>query len=186
MTETATPINPVVERPLDNFSNCHEGIITHLDAVAELPKMAESASRASTLAQETLAFFRVAVIDHHHEEEKDLFPAVLAACELGAEYDKVRGIVDALTAEHRQIEAVWRTLQPAVDKKAKGHAVDVDAAAVQWLAQKYRAHARLEEERFLPLAAEILGRRDGRMASLGPALHMRHVLRAASRGLRGS
>ncbi len=186
MIKTATHSNPVVERPLDNFSNCHQGIITQLDAFTELPRLAESASRASTLAQETLAFFRVAVIDHHHEEEKDLFPAVLAACELGAEYDKVRHIVDELTAEHRQIEAVWRTLSPAVEKLSKGHAAEVDAAAVQELVQKYRAHARLEEERLLPLASQILGRRDGKMASLGLALHTRHVVRAASRGLRGS
>ena len=40
--------------------------------------------------------------------------------------------------------------------------------------------------RILPLSAQILGRRDGKMASLGLALHMRHVLRAAKRGLRGS
>lgn len=78
----------------------------------------------------------------------------------------------------------WQGLKR--DCKQRVPAAEVDAAAVQELVQKCRAHARLEEERFLPLAAQILGRRDGKMASLGLALHMRRVLRAASRGLRGS
>ncbi len=178
MNPTNTPANPEAERPLDNFSDCHQGIMARLDAFAQLPTMAASTPQAGTLAKDTIAFFRSAVIDHHHEEEKDLFPAVLAASELGAEFDQLRAMVDALTAEHRAIESLWAALEPAVDQLAQGHpAAPVDAAGVQALVQKYRAHARLEEESFLPLAAQVLGRRDGKMASLGLALHMRHQLR---------
>lgn len=178
MNPTDTPASPEAERPLDNFSNCHQGIMARLDAFAELPAMAASTPRASVLAKDTIGFFRSAVIDHHHEEEKELFPAVLAASELGAEFDRLRAMVDALTAEHRAIESLWAALEPAVSQLAQGHpAAAVDAAAVQTLVDKYRAHARLEEESFLPLAAQILGRRDGKLASLGLALHMRHQLR---------
>ncbi|MEZ5635542.1 MAG: hemerythrin domain-containing protein [Burkholderiaceae bacterium] len=126
------------------------------------------------------------MIDHHHEEEGDLFPAVLAASSPGAEYDKVQRIVNRLTAEHREIEAIWRELEPAVHQLAKRKPATIDGVAVASLVQKYQAHAQFEEETFLPLSALILGRRDGKMASLGLALHMRHVLRAAKRGLRRS
>lgn len=142
--------------------------------------------KAGMLAKDTRAFFQEAVIDHHHEEEGDLFPAVLAASSPGAEYDKVQRIVNRLTAEHREIEAIWRELEPAVHQLAKRKSATIDGVAVASLVQKYQAHARFEEETFLPLSALILGRRDGKMASLGLALHMRHVLRAAKRGLRRS
>ncbi|MCB2029977.1 MAG: hemerythrin domain-containing protein [Rhodoferax sp.] len=184
---TSAVTNPVVEAPLTNFSNCHQGIIAHLDAFGELPAMLETAQRTCAIAEETLQFFRVAVFDHHAEEEKDLFPAVLAAAQAGAERDKVQGLVDALVAEHREIEALWRGLEPGLAKLAKGQlATGVDRQAVVSLVQRYHAHARLEEERFLPLAETILGRQGPKMAELGLALHMRQVVKAARRGLRGS
>ena len=122
MNPTNACATPEVERPLDNFDDCHQGIMARLDAFAELPAMAASTPRANTLAKDTIAFLRSAVLNPHGEE-KDLFPPV------------------------------------------------------HTLAQKYRAHARLEEERFLPQATHILGRRDGKTASPAPAAHMRHLLR---------
>lgn len=178
--------NAVVEEPLNSFANCHQGIIAKLDAFAELPDLLGPIKRASELAQQTMDFFRGIVIDHHREEEKDLFPAVLDAASAGAEKAKVQRMVDALVAEHREIESIWRSLEPAVSQLAKGRLADVDGAALQRLVQQYHRHAQLEEDRFLPLAHDILGRRDATMAGLGLALHTRHVVRAARRGLRGS
>lgn len=187
MQPASASTNPIIEDPLTNFSHCHEGIIAHLDAFGELPRMLETAEQACAIAEETLQFFRVAVFDHHAEEEKDLFPAVLAAASKGAEHDKVKAMVTALVAEHREIEAIWRALEPGVVQLAKGRlTTDVDGPAVISLVQKYHAHARLEEERFLPMAEQILGRQDSKLAELGLALHMRHVVRSARRGLRGS
>lgn len=179
--------NPVVDAPLTNFSNCHAGIIGHLDAFGDMPRLLDAVQQARDLAEETLQFFRVAVFDHHAEEEKRLFPAVLAAASAGAEHERVKGMVDALVAEHREIESLWRALEPGLAKLAGGQLTTaIDRGTVISLVQKYRAHARLEEERFLPMAESILGRQDARMAELGLALHMRQVVKAAQRGLRGS
>ena len=46
------------------------------------------------------------------EEERELFPAVLASATAGEERDRVKSIVDALTAEHRKVEAAWSRLEP--------------------------------------------------------------------------
>ncbi len=187
MSQTPESTNTVADAPLTNFSNCHQGIIAHLDAFGELPDVLPVAQQACAIADETLQFFRVAVFDHHAEEEKDLFPAVLAAADKGAERDIVKGMVNALIAEHREIEAIWRALEPGLAKLAKGQlTTTIDGQAVVRLVQKYRAHARLEEERFLPMAEQILGRQSKAMAELGLALHTRHVVRKAKRGLRGS
>jgi hypothetical protein len=40
----------------------------------------------------------------------------------------------------------------------------------------YLAHARLEEDVFLPLSQTILGRNSNHMAALGMSMHMRHVM----------
>lgn len=180
MTETLTA------SPLTDFSHCHEGIVARLNTFAALPDLVEAATRARQIAQETLAFFRAAVFDHHKDEEKDLFPAVLAHATPGAERLEVQGMVDTLTAEHRRIEALWLALEPQLEKVAKGADVTFNAAATQELVERYRAHARFEEERLLPLAQTILGRQSADLAELGLALHTRHVLTAARRGLRGS
>lgn len=184
MTETLVPIADL--SPLGNFSHCHTGIISHLNTFGELPALLEPAARARRIAQETLGFFRDAVFDHHKEEEKDLFPAVLQHAAPGAERAEVQAMVDTLTAEHRRIEALWSDLEPQLKKVAKGNDAALDCAAAQELVERYQAHARFEEERLLPLAQHILGRHSADMAELGLALHIRHVVTAARRGLRGS
>lgn len=172
--------------PISNFSKCHEGILSHLQALGELPALLEPALRAREIAEQTLQFFRPAVFDHHIEEEKDLFPAVLAAAAQPDERAKVQAMINSLTADHRVIEAIWRELEPQLQKVAHGQLSSIDVASVERLVGQYNAHAHLEEEQFLPLAETILGRKDPKMAELGLALHMRHVVRAARRGLRGS
>ncbi len=182
MTATLAP----TASPLTDFSHCHEGIVARLNAFAALPELMEAATRARQIAQETLAFFRGAVFDHHKDEEKDLFPAVLAHATPGAEHLEVQSMVETLTAEHRRIEALWLDLEPQLEKVAKGADVNFNSAATQELVDRYRAHARFEEERLLPLAQTILGRQSADLAELGLALHTRHVVTAARRGLRGS
>lgn len=172
--------------PINNFTDSHEGIISNLKSLGEVPSLLEPALRAKAIAEKTLNFFRPAVFDHHREEEKDLFPAVLAAAEKGAERDKVKAMADSLTAEHRVIEAIWRELEPQLSKLASGHIGLMDTALVDHLVEKYQAHAMLEEQHFLPLAEVILRRKDPQMAELALSLHMRHVVRAARRGLRAS
>ena len=172
--------------PIGSFSKCHEGILSHLQALGELPSLLEPALRAREIAEQTLQFFRPAVFDHHVEEEKDLFPAVLAAAAQPDEHARVQALVNSLTADHRVIEAIWRELEPQLQKVARGQLGSIDVASVERLVGQYNAHARLEEDQFLPLAETILGRKDPQLAELGLALDMRHVVRAARRGLRGS
>ena len=151
-------------------------------------------ARARQIAQQTIDFFHEAVFAHHTEEEKDLFMIVLPKAEAGEEHERVRRLVDQLTAEHRDIEAQWRQLEPHLKKKAgsekgkvlKGDAAEVDRAAIERLVRPYQQHARIEETEFLPLSAAILGRESADLAALGLSLHTRHVVRGARQGLCGS
>ena len=55
-----------------------------------------------------------------------------------------------------------------------GQPADVDPQDVRSLVAQYQAHARFEEQEFLPLSEQILSRNSDHMAALGLSLHMRH------------
>ena len=181
------PTSPVdTDQPLNNFSQCHAGIVRHLDTFGELPALLAPAQRAREVAEDIVKFFRAAAFEHHEEEERELFPAVLGSSAPGEERALVKQMIDALTREHRDIEAQWRQLEPHLKKLLKGDAAEVDGAAIERLVRPYQQHARIEETEFLPLSAAILGRESADLAALGLSLHTRHVVRGARQGLCGS
>lgn len=170
--------SPDLDAPITRFRECHHGILSVLGRFGELATLLEPAARARAVAKETLVFFRAAIIEHHVDEERELFPAVLASASKGEEHDRVHTLVLQLTAQHREIEADWKALEPEVRKVAKGQDGIIDPAAIDRLVSKYGAHARFEEEAFLPLSEAILGRNGRDMGALGLSLHMRHRPRA--------
>jgi hemerythrin-like domain-containing protein len=99
---------------------------------------------------------------------------VIASATDGSEREKVERIVAALTAEHRSVETEWERLEPKLKAVAKGQEADLLPGEIDALVQTYLAHARYEEEEFLPLAQQILGRNRNHLAALGVALHLRH------------
>jgi hypothetical protein len=171
---------PPAAEPIAGFSRCHVGILGHLTALGGLPALLEPAARAREVAGETLRFFRAAVYEHHQEEERELFPAVLASATAGAEHEQVQAIVQQLAAEHREVEGLFERIEPALKKVAKGQdpgvAADELTADIHRLVLQYEDHARYEENDFLPLAERILGRNSNHMAALGLSIHLRHAL----------
>jgi hemerythrin-like domain-containing protein len=170
------PIPAADDAPVQGFSHCHEGIVAQLRELEELPALAEAAARARRIAKATQAFYREVVLNHHSEEEQELFSAVLASAERGAEKDNVLAIVTRLTQEHRHIESLWRTIEPALHDVARGHDAALDTSQLERFVSDYRAHAQYEEEVFLPLCSTILGRNGNHMAALGLSLHARHAM----------
>ncbi|MDR2156033.1 MAG: hemerythrin domain-containing protein [Burkholderiaceae bacterium] len=162
------------DQPLDNFSQCHAGILTQLDHFQELPALLAPMMRAHQIAANMIHFFRATAFEHHQDEERELFPAVLDSSQAGEEHERVKTLIDVLTREHRALEKQWIELEPQLRKLTKGQPAKVDPEAVRQLVDQYREHARLEEMEFLPLSEKILGRNSNHMAALGLSLHMRH------------
>lgn len=165
-----TPDNPLVD-----FSNCHVGILSKLGALSGLPDLVEAAARARSTAQAALEFFREAVFEHHSEEEQQLFPVVASTAAAGEERERVVALAERLTREHRDLEARWKRLEPALKSVAKGQTVALDAQSLDEFARLYTAHARFEEAEYLPLAHRILSRNAHHMDALSLALHVRHA-----------
>ena len=162
------------DSPLQDFSRCHAGFVTLLEASLDLPVMLAGAARARSCAADVPKMFRDRLLAHHDDEERDLFPAVLKVATPGEQADRARAMVDQLVREHREIAQVWKQLEPAVQAVANGYLPRLDAALLQDLVTRFNAHVRLEEEEFLPFAHQVLGRQGQDMAALGLALHTRH------------
>jgi len=169
MTTSAT------DTPIHDFSQCHVGILSKLDALSGLPALIDAAAQARKTAQEALEFFRHAVFEHHSEEEEQLFPAVAASAIAGAEREQVQALAERLTCEHRDLEARWKRLEPGLKAVAKGQDSKLDTDALAQLTALYAAHARFEEGEYLPLAHRILSRHSNKMDALALALHVRHA-----------
>jgi hemerythrin-like domain-containing protein len=172
---TTPKTTALTDQPINEFTQCHVGILSKLDILGELPALLEPAARARDIAKKAVNFFREAIFEHHLDEERELFPAVLESAEKGTERDQVQAMVEQLTAEHREMEATWKQLEPGLKKVAKGDVAEVGVADIQNLIAQYHAHARFEETQFLPLSQVILKRNANHMDALGMSLHMRHV-----------
>jgi hemerythrin-like domain-containing protein len=159
---------------LKNFSDCHVGIVGALRELGELPTHLDSARRAREIAHRVRAHFRDVILTHHSEEESQLFPAVQSSATEGDERARVDQLVTRLTAEHRRVEAEFAMIDPVLSHAERGQDADLDPGRVRALVSEYLAHARFEEEVFLPLAQEILGRNGNHLAALGLSLHVRH------------
>ena len=165
--------------PLQDFSQCHAGILGKLDLLSQLPALLEPATRARIIAASALEFFREAIFEHHLDEERELFPAVLTSAEKGEESERVEALARRLTNEHRELETAWKRLEPGLKRVAKGQDSgqdsELDVTDIEDLIRRYRAHAEFEEIEYLPLSQAILGRNTSHLAALGLSLHMRHA-----------
>ncbi|MFA7665421.1 MAG: hemerythrin domain-containing protein [Burkholderiaceae bacterium] len=163
--------------PITGFTNCHLGILARFERLSRLPQLlVDPADRAAArqFAETIVRFVREAVFEHHAEEEEALFPAVARSAAAGDERQMVDSLIARLTREHRELEAMWAGIEPALRAIARGRQVDLDVGAVERLCRAYGEHAHFEEAVWLPLAERILSPND--QAALGLTLHLRHAL----------
>jgi hemerythrin-like domain-containing protein len=151
-----------------DFSKSHANIMARLMTFCGLPAMLEDPAAARMLAADAVQFFREVVMGHHIDEERSLFPTMLARTQ-GEELQSVRALVDRLTKEHRQLEANWAQLEPVLTQIADGESFDLDSTAIEAMVLDYAAHAAFEEAGFLPLCKTVLERTKDQvsMADLG-------------------
>lgn len=164
-----------MNRSITDFSQCHGRIISQLMKFGGLPSVLDQPTVARALALETLYVFRATVFGHHTEEERDLFPIILARVAHDGELDKVKAMVLRLTQEHRHMESKWVTLEPALAKIANGEEAELDAATVEALVLDYAAHASFEEAEFLPLCRTILARTQKHISASDLSHHMAYA-----------
>lgn len=100
------------EVPLEMLSACHLRIEAQLETLRRLvPYLANHGSddEARAAASSVMRYFDTSAMQHHADEEEDLFPALLESM-AGSDPVCLREMTQSLVAEHRDLETRWRRL----------------------------------------------------------------------------
>jgi iron-sulfur cluster repair protein YtfE (RIC family) len=161
------------EVPLEMLSACHHRIEQQCATLRRLVEHlgAHGADAdARIAAQGVLRYFDTSALHHHADEEEDLFPALLESM-AGSDAVCLRELTQALTAEHRELEARWRRLRVALEQVARGEDAQLSQADVDAFVDRYAAHLEREERELLPMAGRLLADED--LARVGRAMRER-------------
>jgi hemerythrin-like domain-containing protein len=161
------------DAPLAMLATCHERgerqCATLLRLAAHLRDHGADA-QASEAATAVMRYFDRASPDHHADEEADLFPALIDSL-AGSDAVCLNELTRSLTADHRELEALWQALRAPLQRIAAGEPVSLDAGSVQALVDGYLQHSAREDAELLPLAARLLD--DAALQRMGRAMRTR-------------
>ena len=171
---------PVVgtEAPLEMLAACHIRIERQCATLERLASHLEehgADDQARRAAQNIIRYFESAAVDHHADEEEDLFPALIESM-AGSDAVCIREIIDGLADDHRALEAAWRRLRPALLDIAQGTPTPLATNNVSTFTDLYRRHIQREDDELLPMAARLLG--DVELAQIGRAMRERRGIPA--------
>ncbi len=165
------------EVPLEMLSACHGRVERQCQTMLRLvPHLAANGpdQAAREAAQSVIRYFDTSARHHHADEEEDLFPALLQSAP-AAELQHLSGLIDALRAQHRELERAWSELRGKLEPIGLGMKPVLDAEQVGRLVGLYRSHIAREEEELLPLAARLLGA--AQLDAVGRAMRLRRGIK---------
>jgi hemerythrin-like domain-containing protein len=142
----------------DVLDACHGQMVFTLGKLSALvARLAASGgpdTESRTLAREVLDFFDTTMRRHHEDEERHVFPALVAA----GDPDTVQALL-RLQQDHNWIEEDWMELQPHVASIAggrSGYALEVLREGAAVFSALLHEHVALEESMIYPQARERL------------------------------
>jgi len=166
--------------PLEMLLACHRRIEKHLETLKRLRAHIESRGvdpQASAAAQTLLAYFLKAAMNHHEDEEKDLFPLLEKRIDDSGERARFGAFRESLERDHREIEALWAKLRRPLEGIAEGLTRTLAAADVHDFIAAYSRHILTEENTLGAFCNRWL--EDGDRRALGRAMTAR---RSENRG----
>ena len=149
------------EEPFDMLSACHERVVRMLSLLARLREHLGTVgwdASAAQAAHDVMRYFDVAAPHHHEDEERHVFPALLAdaTCPL---HDVVR----RLQREHLVMTTNWAVGRLVLTRIRDAHADTwqplnaADNASLDTFATLYDQHLKDEDERVFPAARQRAG-----------------------------
>ncbi|NYT59385.1 hemerythrin domain-containing protein [Alcaligenaceae bacterium] len=161
------------EAPLEMLSACHHRIERQCNTLRRLePHLREHGADedARNAASRIMRYFDTSALQHHADEEQDLFPALLESM-AGSDPVCIKGLTEGLANDHRKLEAGWRQLRKVLAQVADGVSVELPADTLDAFVSLYERHMKLEEEELLPMAARLLS--DADITRIGLAMRQR-------------
>lgn len=158
--------------PLAVLLSCHADMLAQCQAlqqlVAHLREHGFDAQARSAIGQ-AVQFFSTAALQHHQDEEVDVFPI------LNRQSLKLADVVFRLRADHRQLHSLWERLLADL-KRGPQLAEDGEFAAhVDAFCAAYRDHIRREEKELFDMARHILSH--AQLEEIGRAMARRRGIR---------
>lgn len=169
----AATLTPHFDEPLELLEACHARIETQLAMLERL--VANVAQHGCDLgareaARFIMRYFDTAGVQHHRDENEDLFPLLRSkAAELGR--PEVSAVINELERDHETLDLQWSRLRArlnAVTRGADASLAPADIAGFAWL---NRRHMEKEAALVLPFAKEALDAQE--RAALGERMAAR-------------
>lgn len=161
------------EQPYEMLEACHERVQRSLDLLQRLLKYVDEKghdAQTRSAAADVLRYFDLAAPLHHADEEKHVFPLLLAQGN-GAQ----RTAVKRLQADHRRMETLWATLRQPLLRWCETGCTEVpDAAcrkAISAFVSLYADHIPTEENMVFPAARLYMD--DDSLAGMGQQMQAR-------------
>lgn len=129
-------------------------MLQHLGTLVQRLALHGVDDEARQRARDVLDYFNGPGLDHHAQEERHVFPALLASGDAELQQHVMR-----LQQDHGWIEEDWRELAPQVQAVADGfdwYDLAMLLAAVPVFASLYQEHIALEECVVYPAARNLL------------------------------
>lgn len=161
------------EAPLEMLAACHHRIERQCSTLKRLaPHLRRHGSdeQARAAAAAIMRYFDTSAIQHHADEEVDLFPALVESM-AGSDAVCIRELTDGLSADHRKLEAGWRRLRQTLSRISEGQPALLPDEDIDAFTGLYERHMKREEDELLPMAARLLG--DDAIDQIGRAMRKR-------------
>ncbi len=161
MTHPLLHAGPAVgfDEPFEMLEACHERVQRSLALLAKLIAHVEAHGhddKSRSAALDVLRYFDLAAPHHHEDEERHVFPRLLAAGDAA-----VVQAVQRLRDEHARMGELWARLRPALqawsEATVAGAVPDDFRADAQAFAALYAGHIPVEEGLVFPAARAGLG-----------------------------
>lgn len=159
---STTPIESTALSAFEALDSCHRDVLKTLDDLASLiDHLGDNGpdETAQALAVGIIKFFNENSRQHHLDEERTVFPALLASDDT-----ELVQHVQRLQQDHGWLEEDWLTLSPQLDAVAQGYSwYDIDALrqGTEVFIALYKDHIDLEESLIYPEARRQMAERAG-------------------------
>jgi hemerythrin-like domain-containing protein len=149
------------EQPFDMLSACHERVQRSLALMQRLcDHLAQHGwdGQAASAASDVMRYFDLAAPHHHQDEERHVFPPLLAQRDA-----TLRAAVQRLQQDHAAMSADWPAARAALQRVAAHDPAaawtpltDTESAALARFANHYTQHIALEDGVVYPAAQALL------------------------------
>ena len=176
----STPKSANYEQPLDLLLSCHTKIRHFSSALDKLTDAIQENGwndKHITSVEQVRHYFNIASSAHHQDEEKHLFPAIVALESIsnlnsksenkGENKSKFTNIIHRLIKEHHDSDALWVQLDTLLAERSDDF-LTLNKLSKQFKLDMHR-HAQIEDDIIFPYAKKYISKEDFKKMGLAIA-----------------